>query len=137
MRPVKRLLASDKIRFLLAGASTTAFSYALYLPALLVLDPKLAYGLSYAAGIVWAYTVNTLWVFRAPWQWRGLLRYPLVYAVQAGLSFLIFYILVERLGLWPVIAPLITVMLTIPATYVLSRALIRPRAPAGRPPAGR
>lgn len=128
---VRRWLGGDKLRFVLAGGSTTAVSYALYL-LLLALDlpPTPAYVIAYIAGIGWSYAVNALWVFRAPMHWRSFFRYPLVYLVQAVASVALFKLLIGPLAVAPWLAPLVVVVATIPLTYVLSRAIITRRPPA-------
>jgi len=102
--------ASDKLRFLIAGSSTTAISYGLYL-GLLMLEVRAmpAYVISYLAGIIWSYAINALWVFRS---------------MQAAASFIMFPWLLE-LGAARWAAPLIITLTMIPLTYLLSRAILR------------
>lgn len=125
--PVRRrwLLAPEKLRFLVAGGSTTAASYALYL-GLLALDVQAmtAYVASYVAGIVWSYAVNVLWVFRSRPHWRSFIRYPLVYVLQAIASFVLFPLLLQ-LGVVRWAAPLLITIIMLPATFLLSRAIVR------------
>jgi putative flippase GtrA len=116
--------SGEKLRFVIAGATTTAFSYLLYLLLLLWLAPMPAYIVAYIAGIVWAYSVNSLWVFDGRWTWTGLAAYPLVYAVQAVLSFSIFALLIGTLRLPPVVAPLIAIAILLPVNYVLGKRII-------------
>lgn len=120
-----RVLDAEKLRFVAAGGSTTAASYALYL-GLLALDVRAmpAYVASYLAGIAWSYAVNALWVFRARLRWRSFIRYPLVYVLQAAASFALFP---QMLG-WGVArwaAPLVVTAIMLPLAYVLSRAIVR------------
>ena len=129
MRSLDVMLSNDKLRFLLAGGSTTAFSYFLYALFLLGMGAKTAYALSYVMGIAWSYSVNTVWVFRRRWTWRGLLAFPLVYVVQAGLSFVIFVLLIDRWSLPELLAPLATIVLMLPLTYLLGRAVIHRTSP--------
>lgn len=122
----RRLLPdAEKLRFLVAGGSTTAASYALYL-GLLALDvpPMPAYVVSYVAGIVWSYAVNVLWVFRSRPHWRSFIRYPLVYVLQALASFALFPLLLQ-LGVARWAAPLLVTIVMLPATFLLSRAIVR------------
>lgn len=114
----------ERFRFIAAGASTTVFSYLLYLLLLRVLPALTAYGIAYVAGIVWAYTVNTLWVFRGRWRWSGLVAYPLVYVVQALLSFTLFPVLIENFGVSPAFAPLLLLVLLVPVNFVLSKLIV-------------
>lgn len=119
------LLHNDKLRFLIAGGSTTAASYALYL-GLLALDMRAmpAYVVSYLAGIAWSYAVNVLWVFRSRPHWRSFVRYPVVYLMQAAASFLMFPLLL-KLGAAAWAAPLVVTVVMLPATYLISRAIVR------------
>jgi len=131
---VARLLAHDKVRFVLAGGSTTAFSYLLYWGLLQVLTPKPAYALAYVAGIGWSYIVTSAWVFRRAPTWRGLAAFPLVYAVQAAVSFGVFVLLIDLAGLPPLLAPLATVILAMPLTYLLGRAVVNRTSPPAPSP---
>lgn len=116
---------AEKLRFLVAGGSTTAVSYAVYLGLLAMGVPAMpSYVASYFTGIVWAYLVNVIWVFNARPGWRSLFRYPLVYVMQAVASFLLFPLLLE-LGVARWAAPLVVTLLLLPATFVLSRAIAR------------
>ena len=119
------LVDNDKLRFLIAGGSTTAASYALYL-GLLALDLRAmpAYVVSYLAGIAWSYAINVLWVFRSRPHWRSFVRYPLVYVMQAAASILLFPLLLE-LGVARWAAPLVVTVVMLPATYLISRAIVR------------
>ncbi|MEO6384466.1 MAG: GtrA family protein [Thermomonas sp.] len=130
MRRLGVLSSNDKLRFVLAGGSTTVFSYLLYALFLWGMDAKIAYSLSYVLGIAWSYSANTIWVFRRRWTWRGLLSFPLVYLIQAGLSFIIFVLLIDLWSLPELLAPLVTIVLMLPLTYVLSRAVIDRTSPS-------
>jgi len=121
---LRAALADARVRYLIAGGSTTAFSYLLYVLLLLSWPALPAYALAYVAGIVWAYSVNSVWVFRGRWRWRGLAAYPLVYLLQALLSFALFALLVERWGLHPLWAPLVTVAAMLPIGYWAGRAVV-------------
>lgn len=125
LRWASTIVATDKLRFLIAGGSTTAVSYALYL-GLLALDVRAlpAYVTSYVAGMIWSYAINVLWVFRSRPHWRSFIRYPLVYLMQAAASFVMFPWLL-KLGAAPWAAPLIITLAMIPATYLLSRTILR------------
>lgn len=124
MRMFARVAGSEKFRFIVAGASTTMFSYLLYLLLLLWVRPMPAYAAAYVAGIVWAYSINSVWVFRGRWTWTGLLSYPLVYVVQAIGSFSIFALLVGKLHLSPILAPLIAIAIMLPINYVLGKRIV-------------
>ena len=133
----RALLRHDKVRFLIAGGSTTAFSYLLYLTLLLWWRPTPAYVVAYVAGFVWAYSINRIWVFRGQWSWRGLATYPLVYLVQAVLSVGLFSLLVDRWQLSPFWTPLLIVVLMLPVNYWLGRWVVYTTSPRPAPPRDR
>lgn len=117
-------MSGERWRFLVAGAVTTLGSYAVYLGLLAVLAPLPAYVLAYLSGIVSAYALQSRWVFGGRWTWSGLALYPLVYAVQALLSFGLFALLVHRLQLPAALAPLVVVAIALPVTYVLGKRIV-------------
>lgn len=125
MRMLSQFPPKEVLGFLLAGASTTAVSYAAYLLLLFAIPYTAAYVASFALGIVWSYTVNARYVFKARWSWRGMFSYPLAYTVQLVGGTLIVYFSVRHLHVPKTLAPAIAIALTLPATYMLSRWIIR------------
>ncbi len=119
-----RVADNEKFRFLAAGASTTVFSYLLYLPLLSWIDPMPAYATAYVAGVVWAYSINSVWVYRRSWTLMGLISYPLVYVIQAIGSFAIFAVLVGKLGFSATLAPLVAIVIMLPINYVLGKRIV-------------
>ncbi len=115
----------EALRFLLAGAFNTAATYGIYLLALQMVPYRVAYTGAYAIGIVLGYAVNTVFVFRAPWRWKRMLAYPLVYVLQYGVGLLCLTLLVERGWVSDKIAPLLVVVITLPLTFLASRYLIK------------
>ena len=112
-------------RFLLAGTATTVFSYAIYLALLILLPYMVAYVISYAAGIIFSYFINTYFVFRQRFSWKSFFQFPLVYAAQLVINLLVLWLAVDKYGIKQEFAPLIAIVVSIPATYFLSRAIIK------------
>ena len=112
-------------RFLLSGGVNTALTYLIYLALIPLMAYSLAYSVSYVAGIVIAYVINTRFVFQARMQVKSALLYPLVYVVQYAASVLLLVLLVETLGVDERLAPILIIVLTIPLTFVLSRLIIK------------
>ena len=112
-------------RFLLGGGLNTGITYALYLLLNIKLEYQVAYAIAYVTGIVFRYVFNALIVFNEPLSIKGLLSFPVVYAVQYLLSALILGSLVEFGIAGETIAPLIAIALTIPVTYVLAKRVIQ------------
>jgi putative flippase GtrA len=116
------------IRFLIAGVANTVLGYLLYLLFGLVMDYRLAYSCSYAAGIVLSYWINTAFVFRRAWDWRRLAAYPSVYLLQYLVGLALLFLLVEHAGVPEKLAPLLSIPMTIPITFLASRFIIKGRA---------
>ena len=113
------------LRFGFAGALGTAITYGIYVLLALAVAYVWAFTLSYVIGIFLSYTLNTWLVFREPWSWSRLVRFPIVYVVQYLFGLACLVVLVEWLGVPVLYAPLFVVMLSLPLTFVLSRRVIR------------
>ena len=115
----------EKVRFVVAGGSTTLFSYALYAGLLFIDCPAgIAYAVAYVAGIAWSYVINSTWVFKTPMSIRGFLRFPLVYVIQAAASFALFHLLHKFMHVDTLLVPLLIAAVMIPLTYVVTRFLL-------------
>jgi putative flippase GtrA len=123
---------STVFRFLLSGGLNTALTYLLYLGLLLVLDYWVAYTLSFVAGIALSYLINRKLVFRAARSWLSALLFPTVYLAQYVIGLCVVHVWIKMLVLPAALAPLAAVAVTLPVTFILSRAvfaLAGPRQP--------
>lgn len=108
-------------RFLLSGALNTLLTYALYLLLLDTLGPRWSYTAAFVSGIVLAYVLNRVFVFKAHTGWRSAVAMPLIYALQFGLGLAAVEVWIAWLH-WPeTLAPLCAIAVTLPCTYLLSR----------------
>lgn len=119
-------------RFLVAGLATTVFSYAVYLGLLALLSYMLAYVICYLAGIVFSYFINTYFVFGQRFRWKAFVKFPLVYAAQLAINMVVVWLAVDQFGMRKEFAPLIAIVLSIPVTYLLSRAIIGSGKPSDK-----
>ncbi|MEA9587218.1 GtrA family protein [Xanthomonas sp. WHRI 10064A] len=119
----KLIAKSSLVRFLISGGLNTAVTYATYLALLQITTYKAAYTLSYISGIIIAFLINRLFVFRTHRGWRSLLMFPFVYLAQYLTSLFLVTAWVEHFGFKPAFAPLAAITVTIPLTFVLSRAV--------------
>lgn len=117
----RRQLAGEFLRFLIMGGINTLVAYLIYLLLLHWLRYELAYAIGYATGIVIAYGVSSVFVFRKPMRTRSALRFPFVYAAQFLISLGILHFAVEVAHVPHWLAFAIAVGATIPATFALSR----------------
>jgi putative flippase GtrA len=112
------------LRFLLGGAANTALGYVLYLLLNLFLDYRWAYSISFAAGIVLSFVINSVFVFRQPLRWRRLVVYPVVYAIQYCVGLAAIWLFVAVLRQPEHWAPLAAIALSLPITYIATRFVL-------------
>jgi putative flippase GtrA len=116
---------TEPVRFLLAGAANTVFSYVLFVLLLNVAPYLYAYSISYCIGIVVSYVLNSHFVFRQPLSLKRFMQFPLVYALQYCLGTLLLWLLVGKVSIVPELAMLAVVAVTIPITFVASRFILK------------
>lgn len=124
-RPTTHAWVGEMLRFLVGGGVNVAVGYGSYLVLLLWFRYEVAYAIAYVAGIAVSYLFSALYVFRQPLRWRSALFYPLVYLLQFLLGLVLLKILIEAAHLPQRLAPLAVALLTIPATFLTSRVVIR------------
>lgn len=108
-------------RFLLSGAFNTLSTYALYLLVLGTLGPRWSYAAAFATGVILAYVLNRVFVFKTHAGWRSVFAMPLIYALQFGLGLAAVAVWTAWLR-WPAtLAPIGAIAVTLPCTYLLSR----------------
>lgn len=112
------------LRFLVMGVLNTIATFSIYVAFKTVLDYQIAYLLSYLSGIVFAYLMNALFVFKKRVSLRNFIRFPLVYVVQYIAGAVILELFVRVLGLSVTFAPLFVIILTLPLTFFLSRFVL-------------
>lgn len=110
--------------FLVTGVTNTAITYGAYLMLAMTLPYPVAYGLSYAGGVGLSYWLNAVFVFRVRTHLRSFFFFPLVYVIQYLISAVAMWLLVEKLMVPKEVAPLIIVTITIPLTFLSSRAVL-------------
>jgi putative flippase GtrA len=118
-------LAAQALRFLVAGAINTALSIAVYQAALFVTGHVVAYGIAYAAGVVFAYVAYARHVFDAPLSTGRFVVFALFYAVSGVIGTLVNAGLIEHLALHPRLAIFVTAMIMLLLNYVGSKWCLR------------
>jgi putative flippase GtrA len=115
------------LRFLVAGAATTVVTLGLYVLLLDILAYALAYTVAFVSGILIAYLLNSVFVFRTATSMRTFALFPLIYLVQYLVGLTVTAIWVDLLGLPPEVAALAAIVVTLPITYLLTRSLLTRR----------
>lgn len=116
---------SEFVRFLIGGISNTAFTYAIYLLFLMFFPAMHSYVASFIIGIVSGYVINSLFVFSSRLNLKRFAAFPLVQLVNLLAGSAILWIAINTLGFNARIAPLLSIALTIPINFVLSRFVVK------------
>jgi putative flippase GtrA len=121
---------AEFVKFLMVGVANTVLGYVLFALLTPFMHYEFAYSISYAIGVVFAYFANSLFVFREALTWRKFMAFPLVYVVQWLIGALLLPLLIEVLHFNPLLAQPAVILITLPITYVLSRAIVRSKPEA-------
>lgn len=122
---VHKLIISTGVfgRFLLSGGFNTLVTYLLYLLLLVSFSYQISYTISYCLGVVLAYYLNRVVVFKSHRGLRSILLFPLVYVVQYLLTSCVLWGLVVQLGVDERLALLVAIVLMVPVNFLLSRKI--------------
>lgn len=112
------------VRFLAGGALNTGSTFVLYWLLLLVVEYRIAYAISFVAGILLSYVINTKFVFRTNYSLRKVILFPLVYLATYLAGAVILDLSVSRFGVDARLAPFISICATLPLTYLLSKLVL-------------
>jgi putative flippase GtrA len=116
-----RQVGGEFLRYLIMGGTNTIVAYAIYLLLLNWMRYEVAYTIGYGVGIIMAYALSAVFVFRKPMRKRSALRFPLVYVAQFLISLGLLRLAVEVIHIPQWLALGFAVILTIPVTFLLSR----------------
>lgn len=109
------------LRFLLSGGFNTAVTYVIYLVLLQFFPYWFSYTLTFAFGIGLAYVLSRYFVFGMPRAGKRILLFPVVYFVQYLAGLLIVFVWVDVFLWHPTLAPLASMTVTIPITFILTK----------------
>ena len=109
------------LRFLLAGGVNTAVTYLLYLGLLRMTNYQISYAIAFVSGIAISYVLGRVFVFKVHQGYRSALMLPLVYLIQYLAGAAVVWAWVDVLHQHPILAPAISIGVTLPLTYFLSK----------------
>jgi putative flippase GtrA len=121
MRSINR----EFYRFLFWGGVNTLSGYLIYAFLLRFVPYLLSYTVAFVISVFVSYFLNSKFVFNQELRLSKAIKYPLVYLAQYLIGTISLYLLVQILRVNKLLAPLFVVVLTIPATYYLSRRIVR------------
>ncbi len=112
------------LRFIVWGGVNAVAGYSIYAVLILFAPYLVSYTVAYLLGIPISYFLNSKFVFVQELRWSRALQYPLVYVVHYLLGTICLYLLVRVFKVNKLLAPVLILLVTIPATYFLSRRII-------------
>lgn len=112
-------------KFIIVRGVCAVFTYGAYLLALKWWSYEIAYVASYALGIALAYYSSATFVFGEPLKRRAALLFPLVYLLQFVVGYFLIKVSVEVVHVPEWLALAVSIALTIPLTFVMTRWVVR------------
>ncbi len=115
-------LKTQMVNFAFSGSLTTGIMFVLYVALKKVMNYQLAYLIAYCVSVVILYFINVRYVFNKEKSLRTFLQFPFIYLLQYLVGAVSLKFLVE-FGISVTYAPLLVVILLLPVTFLLNRAL--------------
>lgn len=112
------------IKFGFVGASNTLLSFAIYYVLVYFnVNYIIANSLGYIISSVWGYILNKKWVFKESKEetTKSVIKYYIVYGSSFAISTLCMYFVVDIFNISKVIAPILTMCITIPYNFILNK----------------
>lgn len=120
----ERFFGKRFIVFVFFGGLNTAVTYVMYLLLSSIMHYQVAYFIAYASGILLAYVVNLLYVFKSHSSVKKIVKYPVIYVIQYFLGAIFMYFLLDVFLLPNVLAPLLVAVLLLPTSYYMNRKVL-------------
>lgn len=120
-----RFINREFYRFIFWGGINTLAGYLIYALLLLFLPYLVSYSIAYVLSIFISYFLNAKFVFNQELRLSKAIKYPLVYVTQYLVGIIGLYLLVQVLRVNKLLAPALVVLITIPATFFLSRRVVK------------
>jgi putative flippase GtrA len=112
------------IKFGFVGISNTLISIGIYyLLVYFKFNYIIANILGYIISSIWGYTLNSKWVFNQSdiKISKSVMRYYIVYGSSFLINILCMYIFVDILDISKIIAPILTMMVTVPYNFIFNK----------------
>lgn len=122
-----QLLKRQFLFFLFTGFCNTLLTYCVYLIAILFVDYRIAFTVSYVFGILISYFLNSIFVFNMHLNTINFKRYLIVYMSQYLFGVLLLYCFVTIVNINKKFAPWGVIFINIPLTFMLMRMIFKDR----------
>lgn len=124
MRKLASVYRRPITRFFAVGVANFVFTYVVYLSALLVLDYKIAFAVSFVAGLLFTSVMTIRHIFTTQLTILRVVTYGLYYLMYFFVNIRLIELLVEGYAVDDKVAPLISLALLTPVHFLLSKKLV-------------
>lgn len=114
-------MSRQLVRFILIGGLNTLITMALFYFLSPLLGYLPAYTVVYLFGILFAYLLNTGFVFEVSKNWKSAALYPLIYLLMYLYGVAMMILIVDHLALNEMLALALVVLSSVPINFVLTR----------------
>lgn len=84
-----------------------------------------AHIIGFISSLIGSFFLNTLYTYKVTPTWSAFIRFPLTQLFNITTTAVLLFILVEQLHLHRNIAPLVAVIFTIPATFIVTGRVLK------------
>ena len=117
----------EYIKFIIVGLLNTGHYYLWYLLLYGLLDlPYLgSHIIATVISMIGSYFMNVYYTYQEKPSWKSFLLFPLTQLTNIAIQTACMYVFVDWLHLSPYLAPIATVVISVPITFVVTRKIIR------------
>lgn len=121
------LIRSEFIKFVIVGGINTIHYYLVYMFILHLVGFHYftAHIIGFVSSLVGSFFLNTLYTYKVKATWAAFLRFPLTQLFNTTATAVILFLLVEQLHINSSFAPMVAVLFTLPATFILTGRVLK------------
>lgn len=113
------------LRFVVVGIINTLNYYLIYLLLLFLNIPYIAsHSIAFGISMIGSFYLNCYFTYRTKPTLKKFFQFPLTYVINYTISTSSLYIIVDLLNMNVLIAPIISMILPIPFTYLVSKWIL-------------
>lgn len=118
---------NEYIKFIVVGVLNTAHYYAWYVLfySVVGLPYLVSHIVATIISMIGSYFMNVYFTYREKPSWKSFLLFPLTQITNIAIQTICMYVFVDWLHLSPYFAPIATVIISVPITFVVTRRIIR------------
>lgn len=123
-----RYMNHEFLKFIIVGGINTGHYYLIYLIFLHVMQTHyfLAHVLGFVSSFIGSFFLNSYITYQVKPTLAKFIRFPLTQVVNILSSTALIFIFIEWLQMSNNLAPLVSVVFTVPVTFIVTRRILKP-----------